>query len=119
MVEAATGLPVAWQAPVVGRYAFRHNAGLHVAAVFHDPGHYESIPAHLVGRDRSITVGRFAGLVTLQYKCRELGIEADDGALGRVLRRIKELEVGDLPDADLLALLREEGAGAPPVVALA
>ena len=119
MVEDATGLPVAWQSPVVGRYAFRHNAGLHVAAVFHDPGHYESIPAHLVGRSRSITVGRFAGLVTLQYKCRELGVAADDAALGRVLRRIKELEVGDLPDAKLLALLREEGAGVPAAVALA
>jgi 2-isopropylmalate synthase len=119
MVESASGLPVAWQAPVVGRYAFRHNAGLHVAAVFHDPGHYESIPAHLVGRSRSITVGRFAGLVTLQYKCRELGITADDATLARVLRRIKEMEVGDLPDAELLAMLREEGAGVPAVVALA
>ena len=124
LVEDASGLPVAWQAPVVGRYAFRHNAGLHVAAVFHDPGHYESIPAHLVGRSRSITVGRFAGLVTLQYKCRELGITADDATLGRVLRRIKEMEVGDLPDADLLALLAAEGveaagASARPVVALA
>ena len=119
MVEQASGLPVAWQAPVVGRYAFRHNAGLHVAAVFHDPGHYESIPAHLVGRSRSITVGRFAGLVTLQYKCRELGVAADDATLGRVLRRIKEMEVGDLPDAELLGLLREEGVGVPSVVALA
>lgn len=119
MVENASGLPVAWQAPVVGRYAFRHNAGLHVAAVFHDPSHYESIPAALVGRARSITVGRFAGLVTLQYKCRELGVAADDATLQRVLRRIKEMEVGDLGDAELLALLREEGAGLPPVVALA
>ena len=119
MVETASGLPVAWQAPVVGRYAFRHNAGLHVAAVFHDPGHYESIPAHLVGRSRSITVGRFAGLVTLQYKCRELGLTVDDATLARVLRRIKELEVGDLPDSDLLAMLREEGVGLPQVVALA
>ncbi|HUR24985.1 MAG TPA: homocitrate synthase [Candidatus Thermoplasmatota archaeon] len=119
LVEAGSGLPVAWQAPVVGRYAFRHNAGLHVAAVFHDPGHYESIPAQLVGRIRSVTVGRFAGLVTLQYKCRELGIMADDATLGRVLRRIKESEVGDLPDAELLVLLAQEGIGVPPVVALA
>jgi 2-isopropylmalate synthase len=119
LVEDASGLPVAWQAPVVGRYAFRHNAGLHVAAVFHDPSHYESIPAALVGRSRSITVGRFAGLVTLQYKCRELGVAADDATLQRTLRRIKEMEVGDLGDAELLALLHEEGAGLPPVVALA
>lgn len=118
-VAQATGLPVGWQAPIVGRYAFRHNAGLHVAAVFHDPSHYESIPAELVGRSRSITVGRFAGLVTLQYKCRELGLTADDFTLQRVLRRIKEMEVGDLPDVALVGLLREEGAGVPQVLALA
>ena len=110
MVARATGLPVAKQAPVVGEYAFRHNAGLHVAAVFHDPGHYESIPAELVGRARSVTVNRFAGLVTLQYKCRELGVSADDGVLQRVLRRIKAEELGDVGDAELLAMLREEGA---------
>lgn len=119
MTSRATGLPLGWQSPIVGRYAFRHNAGLHVAAVFHDPSHYESIPAEMVGRTRSITVGRFAGLVTLQYKCRELGIAADEATLQRALRRIKELEVGDMPDADLVALLREEGAGIPQVVALA
>ncbi len=118
-VARATGLPVAWQAPVVGRYAFRHNAGLHVAAVFHDPGHYESIPAELVGRSRSVTVGRFAGLVTLRYKCRELGVTVDDSVLERVLRRIKEMEVGDLPDEDILELLREEGTVPPAAVAVA
>jgi 2-isopropylmalate synthase len=109
MVAQATRLPVAKQAPVVGEYAFRHNAGLHVAAVFHDPGHYESIPAELVGRARSVTVNRFAGLVTLQYKCRELGVTVEDGALQRVLRRIKAEELGDVGDAQLLAMLKEEG----------
>jgi 2-isopropylmalate synthase len=119
MTARATGLPLGWQAPIVGRYAFRHNAGLHVAAVFHDPSHYESIPAEMVGRTRSVTVGRFAGLVTLQYKVRELGITADDATLQRCLRRIKESEVADTSDADLVAMLREEGAGVPQVVALA
>lgn len=119
MTARATGLPLGWQSPIVGRYAFRHNAGLHVAAVFHDPSHYESIPAEMVGRTRSVTVGRFAGLVTLQYKARELGIAADDATLQRVLRRIKEAEVADTSDADLVAMLREEGAGVPAVVALA
>ena len=119
MTARATGLPLGWQSPIVGRYAFRHNAGLHVAAVFHDPSHYESIPAEMVGRTRSVTVGRFAGLVTLQYKARELGITADDATLARVLRRIKESEVADTSDADLVPMLREEGAGVPQVVALA
>ncbi|MHB8633328.1 MAG: homocitrate synthase/isopropylmalate synthase family protein [Thermoplasmatota archaeon] len=109
LVADATGMPVAKQAPVVGEYAFRHNAGLHVAAVFHDPSHYESIPAELVGRNRSIAVGRFAGIVSLQYKCRELGIDADGPILQRVLQRIKELEVGDMMDHHLLQLFREEG----------
>jgi len=87
-----------------------------VAAVFHDPGHYESIPAALVGRSRSVTVGRFAGLVTLRYKCRELGLAVDEPALQRVLRRIKESERGEIPDAELRDWLLAEGMAALPAL---
>src|SRR5687768_1076443 len=92
MVEDACGMPVSPQYPIVGENAFRHNAGLHVAAVMMNPEHYESIPAHLVGRKRSIVVDRFAGIPTLEYKCRELGINATPQELEVVLRTIKREE---------------------------
>ncbi len=115
LVAERSGFRVPEQAPIVGRNAFRHNAGLHVAAVFHDPGHYESIPAELVGRTRHVVVDRFAGLATLRYKCRELGIEADEERLQRILRHIKDHEMNDVPDEAFRALA-EPLAQATPLV---
>ena len=105
MVEDACGMPVSPQYPIVGENAFRHNAGLHVAAVMMNPEHYESIPASLVGRKRSVVVDRFAGIPTLEYKCRELGVNARPQELENVLLRIKAEERAIVSDNEFLELL--------------
>lgn len=112
LVAERSGIPVGAQTPVTGGNAFCHNAGLHVAAVFHDPQHYESVPAALVGRTRSVCVDRFAGVATLRYKARELGLDPDDATLIRVLRRIKDDERNVVPDLELRALLSSRRAPA-------
>lgn len=105
LVASRSGIPVHAQAPLVGANAFTHNAGLHVQAVLHDPSHYESVPADLVGRSWSVCIDRFAGLPTLHYKCRELGIEVGDDVLRQALQRIKDAELGRIDDATFLALV--------------
>ena len=106
-VAEASGIPVHPQQPIVGAHAFRHNAGLHVAAVFVNPDHYESIPAALVGRSRSVALDRFAGLHTLQFKCRELGLVATERELEQVLARIKQEERPVVTDDEFRLLLDE------------
>lgn len=106
-VAKRSGLPTHPQTPIIGANAFCHNAGLHVAAVFHDPAHYESVPAGLVGRARSVCVDRFAGLPTLRYEARRLGIDVDDATLHRALRRLKNRESRRLDDAGLRALIAQ------------
>lgn len=106
-VAQYSGLPVPAQAPIVGAHAFRHNAGLHVAAVFVNPDFYESIPARLVGRTRSVALDRFAGLPTLEYKCRELALDATPTQLERVLARIKEEERRWVSDDEFRRMLDE------------
>jgi 2-isopropylmalate synthase len=110
MVEESCGMQVSPQYPIVGENAFRHNAGLHVAAVMMNPEHYESIPAHLVGRRRSIVVDRFAGIPTLEYKCRELGINANAQELELMLRRIKREERAIVSDGEFEDMLRQTRA---------
>ena len=106
MVEDACAMPVSPQYPIVGENAFRHNAGLHVAAVMMNPDHYESIPAHLVGRHRSIVLDRFAGIPTLEYKCRELNVESTLAELEIVLRRIKGEERAIVSDAEFVEMVQ-------------
>ncbi len=107
IVAEASRIPIHAQAPIVGDNAFRHNAGLHVAAVFVNPHHYESIPASLVGRTRSVWVDRFAGLHTLEFKCRELGLTATPSQLEAVLRRIKAEERAGVTDDEFRAFLTD------------
>jgi isopropylmalate/homocitrate/citramalate synthase len=73
--------------------------------VFVNPDHYESIPAHLVGRSRSVAVDRFAGLHTLEFKCRELGLTAAPAELDAVLRQIKQDERASVNDDEFRAYL--------------
>jgi len=111
-VAEYSGIPVATQAPIVGANAFRHNAGLHVAAVLVDPDHYESIPAALVGRTRSVPIDRFAGLHTLEYKCRELDVAASRDELTAVLGRIKAEERRHVDDDEFVRMLDDLRASA-------
>ncbi|MCA1813034.1 MAG: hypothetical protein LC624_03665, partial [Halobacteriales archaeon] len=77
-VARASGIPVSALAPVVGRNAFSHNAGLHVSAVLQHPGHYESVPAALVGRERYIVVDQFSGRDAVRHRLEQLGTRPSD-----------------------------------------
>lgn len=108
LVARESGIPVHRLAPVMGENAFCHKAGLHVAAVSRDPNHFEAFPPQMVGRDREVSVDRYAGLATLQVKCRQLGVTVDDGALRRVLVRIKNEECARLTDDVFLRMVEKE-----------
>lgn len=98
VVAQRSGIPVPAQAPVVGANAFTHNAGLHTAAVFHDPAHYESIPAAAVGRTRDVCLDRFSSLATVQFKLQAMGIDAPTEQARAILRHMKETETRRLTD---------------------
>jgi 2-isopropylmalate synthase len=107
LVAEASGFPIHPLAPIVGRNAFSHNAGLHVAAVLQDPGHYESIPASLVGRQRYIVVDQFSGRDAVRHRLAMLGAQATDAEVELVLRIVKERCLNDVSDGDLALLLFE------------
>lgn len=115
LVARESGIPVHPMAPVMGRNAFAHKAGLHVAAITRDPSHYEAFPPEQVGRTRSVSVDRYAGLATLEHKCRELGIDAQRPVLQRVLARIKNEETRTLSDEAFLRLVGQCQAQSAPV----
>ncbi|HEX2022031.1 MAG TPA: 2-isopropylmalate synthase, partial [Candidatus Thermoplasmatota archaeon] len=101
LVENESGVPTWRQAPIVGANAFTHNAGLHVAAVLLDPGHYESVPADLVGRTRRLVVDKMAGRPTVKHRLEALGLDASDGMVDAVLAYVKRRGINDAGDDDL------------------
>jgi 2-isopropylmalate synthase len=78
-------------APYVGRSAFSHKGGAHVAAVEKITASYEHVPPERVGNRRHIVVSELAGRGNVRMRASELGVDAQ-GNERELVSRIKELE---------------------------
>jgi 2-isopropylmalate synthase len=81
-----------YHAAYVGRSAFAHKGGVHVAAIRRHPESYEHVNPTLVGNESRVVVSELSGRSNLLSKAEELGLEVSSDSGGRVLERIKELE---------------------------
>jgi len=78
--------------PYVGRNAFAHKGGMHVAGVNADPTTFEHIDPDVVGNRRELLISELSGKGTVHARARDVGIELDDEEAGRVTERVKALE---------------------------
>ena len=78
----------------VGRDAFAHKGGLHVAGVRADSATFEHVEPGLVGNTRELLVSELAGRHTVAERAAAAGLEFDDAAAQRVIDRVKLLEHG-------------------------
>jgi 2-isopropylmalate synthase len=76
----------------VGRNAFAHKGGMHVAGVVTDPATFEHIDPSRVGNRREVLISELSGKGTVHARAREAGIALDDQAAARVVERVKERE---------------------------
>jgi 2-isopropylmalate synthase len=111
IVEEYSGIKVSSQAPIVGRNAFRHNAGLHVAAVLLDPNYYESIPAEMVGRQRDVVLGKMSSKQTIMFKLDQLNLRLENGRVNELLQHIKSNGCKEIGDEEFKELVLQYGGG--------
>jgi 2-isopropylmalate synthase len=78
-------------APYVGRSAFAHKGGIHVAAIAKVAASYQHIEPELVGNELRVVVSELAGRGNVRMRAESLGL-ALNGNERAVLQRIKELE---------------------------
>jgi 2-isopropylmalate synthase len=77
----------------VGKSAFAHKGGIHVAAIRHSPDSYQHCDPALVGNVMRVVVSELSGRANLLSKSEEFGFEdVDKGRIGQVLDQIKALE---------------------------
>ncbi|MFB9430434.1 citramalate synthase [Streptoalloteichus tenebrarius] len=113
LAEIANLAPDTHQA-YVGSSAFAHKAGLHASAIKVDPELYNHVDPATVGNGMRVLVTEMAGRASLELKGRELGLDlaGRPDAVGRAVRRVKELEARgwsfEAADASLELLLRRE-----------
>jgi 2-isopropylmalate synthase len=80
-------------APYVGRSAFAHKGGIHVAAIAKVAESYQHIEPELVGNQLRVVVSELAGRGNVRMRAEALGLTLN-GNERAVLQRIKELESG-------------------------
>ena len=121
MVARMTGVEIPFNNYLTGRYAYNHKAGMHLKAIYLDPGSYEIIPPEAFGVQRRLQVGsRLTGWNALRGRARELGLELSDDAIRALTDDVKARgDQGDVTDAELDALLRGAAAAERRAVAVA
>ncbi|WP_216318884.1 homocitrate synthase [Deinococcus aestuarii] len=109
MIARMVELPIPWNNYLTGEFAYNHKAGMHLKAIYLNPGAYEAIPPGVFGVGRRIqAASKVTGKHAIAYRARELGLHYGDEALRQVTDHIKALaEHGELDDAHLEQVLRE------------
>jgi 2-isopropylmalate synthase len=95
--------------PYVGKNAFAHKGGMHVAGVNADPATFEHIDPAAVGNAREILISELAGKGSV---IAHAGGDLDEEAAARVVERVKALEHAgfqfEAADGSLDLLIRRE-----------
>jgi 2-isopropylmalate synthase len=98
--------------PYVGRNAFAHKGGMHVAGVQADARTFEHIEPELVGNSREVLISELSGKGSVLSRAERAGIELDDEAARRAVERLKEREHRgyhyEAADASFELMLRRE-----------
>jgi 2-isopropylmalate synthase len=108
--------------PYVGRNAFAHKGGMHVAGVEADPATFEHVDPALVGNRRDLLISELSGRRTIEARAREVGITLERSQADRVLERVKEREHRgyhyEAADGSFELLLRKENGSYEPLFEL-
>jgi 2-isopropylmalate synthase len=106
----------------VGRNAFAHKGGMHVAGVQADARTFEHMDPELVGNRRDVLISELSGKGSVLSRAESAGIELDADAAKRVLERVKEREHRgyhyEAADASFELLLRREAGSYRPLFRL-
>ena len=96
----------------VGRNAFAHKGGMHVAGVQADARTFEHVDPALVGNSRDVLISELSGRGSVLSRAERAGIGLDADAATRAVERVKEREHRgyhyEAADASFELLLRRE-----------
>ncbi len=111
VAEVANLAPDAHMA-YVGRSAFAHKGGVHVAALRRNADAYQHVVPELVGNTMRVVVSELSGRGNVLAKAEELGVQVSAGTEIEALREIKEAEARGLSyegaEASISLLLRRK-----------
>jgi 2-isopropylmalate synthase len=104
--------------PFVGKSAFAHKGGVHVAAMRRSAQSYQHIEPEMVGNKMRVVVSDLSGRGNLLSKAEEHGVEVEGNEVVPVLNEIKELEARgfsfEAAEASVAMMLKRQEYGYKP-----
>jgi len=104
--------------PFVGKSAFAHKGGVHVAAMRRSSQSYQHVDPALVGNKMRVVVSDLSGRGNLLSKAEEHGVEVEGAEVVPVLNEIKELEARgfsfEAAEASVAMMLKRQEFGYKP-----
>src|SRR5512136_1472020 len=98
----------------VGKSAFAHKGGIHVAAMRRNAQSYQHVDPGCVGNEMRVVVSELAGRGNLLSKAEELGLDVEGAGVGDVLIEIKNLEARgfsfEAAEASVAMLMKRQSA---------
>jgi 2-isopropylmalate synthase len=108
--------------PYVGKFAFAHKGGLHVAGVREDASTFEHVDPAMVGNQRDLLISELSGRGTVAEKASAAGISLHEAGAARLTERVKELEHAgyhyEAADGSFELLMRKEAGEYEPLFRL-
>lgn len=101
LVSSYTKNPIPAAKPIVGKNAYTHKAGTHLAAIIRNPEAYEILPPKLVGNTRRLVFGELSGKNGAAYLLRVLGVQPTPEMSKEIAAGLKNLQCGDLFELSL------------------
>lgn len=91
LVAEYTNLPIAHNEPIVGKYVFTHESGIHVDGVLKVKESFESFPPELVGRKHEFVLGKHSGTHAIEHIFKKAGTIISREQAKTLLPAIREL----------------------------
>jgi 2-isopropylmalate synthase len=108
--------------PYVGRNAFAHKGGMHVAGIVRDPSTFEHLDPAEVGNHRELLISELSGRGTVEARAGQAGLELGPDEAARVVDRVKRLEHAgfqfEAADGSFDLLIRKETGSYEPLFRL-
>jgi 2-isopropylmalate synthase len=108
--------------PYVGKFAFAHKGGLHVAGVREDASTFEHVDPAMIGNQRDLLISELSGRGTVTEKAAAASIGLDEAGAARLTERVKELEHAgyhyEAADGSFELLMRKEAGEYEPLFRL-
>ncbi len=106
----------------IGRHAFAHKGGMHVAGIEADGRTFEHLDPTVIGNRRDILPSELSGKATIRRRAEDAGVELSDEATVSAIEKLKEREHNgyhyEAAEASFELLLRRESGDFNPLFRL-